>query len=229
MKLGMIGAALAAALSLGGCVSPLVTPNPLTMQYKVTNAVNWQQIAQRAVLAIPKSDNLQAVYVDAGGVGGAEFGGIYKRFLEEQLYLAGYPVVNTPEGAGIILSYEVAPLHYAPYSEKKLWQYFTPWGAAAGLGVAAASITRAETGVGVGAAATPLLDLAASMNGNTNAEVILTTTISVPNGGNHVNYVATETFYVQPDDLHFYTSSPDHAPPTGAVQTVSLPVAVGYR
>jgi hypothetical protein len=113
-----------AALStcLTGCVSPLVMPNEPAWQAKATNAINWRHFAEWTVAAIPKASTAtQPVYV-ADGPQGSPFNAIYKSYLEEQLMAAGYPVVQSPADATILMGFKADWVVYRPFASKRLAQ-----------------------------------------------------------------------------------------------------------
>lgn len=200
---GLLAAALAVALS--GCVSPLVEPDRAEWQHRAGDARDWQEMAKRTIAAIPlaSSGPSYSVYVQSDA---SPFGDAYKAYLEEALFAKGLPVLRTPDGAGIIIAYDVRPLNYAPGGKKHLADYFTPWAALGAAGTQLGKISRVDTAgaalVGVGAAA----DYAAGLNGATDAEVIVITRIESPRT-NNFHFVRSETVYVRPADLKFYNES----------------------
>ena len=223
-----VGALAAVAVALSGCVSPLVRPNPLALQSKATNAIHWQELAQRTVAAIPTSvGGPQATVYVAPGPENAEFATVYKRFLEEELYRQHYPVVNTPEGADITLNFDAQYLLYDK-SGKKLTDYASLYTSAAAVGGELRHIDSIDQGIGTGFATGIVFDFLASLNGTTNAEVVLSSTITSPRS-NHYHFVRTETFYVRPSDLHFFVEPPPPPPPPPSLAEVRLPVGPGVR
>jgi hypothetical protein len=185
-------------------VSPLVTPNPLEMQRKATNAINWKQLAQRTVTAIPAATSGPQFKVwVARGTEDIRFSPIYRQYLEEALYANGFIVLKNPVDADIVLDFTVEPLLYDK-GGKKLVEYGGFWTTAGGLGAQFRGISSLDTGLLAGAASGVALDFAAAINGATRAEVVVTSTLTSPRT-NHFHFVRTESFYVRPADLEeFY-------------------------
>lgn len=110
---------MAAVLSAGlaGCVAggtaPFVHNDPLRGQSKVTHAVNWHELAHRAIAALPSSGERLPVYVNSGPdvYEPSPFAQVYRQFLEEELLKANYPVAQTA-GAGITIEFNIHPLEY---------------------------------------------------------------------------------------------------------------------
>ena len=224
MKRLIVGlAALSATLS--GCVSPLVMPNPPAWQAKATNAVNWKHFAEWTVAAMPKSSpESQSVYVMPSPYG-TPFADIYTHYLEEQLFAAGYPVVKSPESASIIMGVKANWVVYPePLASKRLAQYFTLDSGLLGIVAATRHISRFDTALGAAAAAGPVFDLLAALNGATDAEVVVTSEITTK-GDDHIHFIRTETFYVRPSDVHLYRDSTDQPPMSGPPSVFSLPVS----
>jgi len=197
--------AAAFAVALSSCASPLVQPDPAEWQHRAGDARDWQEMAKRTVAAIPlaSSGPSYSVYVQSDG---SPFGDIYKDYLEEALFAKGFPVVRTPEGSDIAVSYEVRPLRYAPGGKKHLRDYFTP---AAVVGAAATEmgkISSVDTGVAAGLGLAAAADYAGSLDGATDAEVVVVTRIISPRT-NNFHFLRSETVYVRPSDLKFYNES----------------------
>lgn len=200
---GLLAAALAVALS--GCVSPLVEPDRAEWQHRAGDAQDWQQMAQRTVELIPLNSSSAgySVYVQSDG---SPFGDLYKDFLQEALFAKGFPVLRTPEGADIAVTYEVRPLNYAPGGKKHLMDYFGPLGVIAGAGTQLAKISSRDTGVAAGLGVAAAGDYAAALNGATDAEVVVVTRIESPRT-NNFHFMRSEVVYVRPSDLKFYNES----------------------
>jgi hypothetical protein len=213
MRLGFCAAAIA-SLALSGCVSPLVRPNELATQYKATNAIDWQEMAKRTVAAIPTSMSgpRTSVYVEEGPRD-SRFYAIYRRYLQQELYAQNYPVLRSPEGAGIILRTDTDwVLH--DKAGKRITDYATLWTTASGFFGQFRHISSVDTGYAAGIGTGILYDFLASLNGTTRAEVVVTSTI-VSSQTNNLHFVRSETIYVEPTELTYYM---DALPP------VSLPV-----
>lgn len=200
---GFLAAMLAVALT--GCVSPLVEPDPAEWQYRAGDAQDWRQMAKRNVDAIPlaSSGTGYSVYVLSDG---SPFGNIYKDFLEEKLFAKGFPILRTPQGADIVITYEVRPLNYAPGGKKHLMEYFTPYAVIGAVGTQVAKITSRDTAVAAGLGAGVAGDYAAALDGATDAEVVVVTRIESPRT-NNFHFMRSEVVYVRPADLKFYNES----------------------
>lgn len=212
------------SLALTGCVSPLVTPNPLETQYKVTNAIHWKDLAERTVVAIPSNVGgpQYRVYVSDGRQD-VRFYGIYKRFLEEALYRHNFLVVTDPRTADLILNVTAEPILYDHHG-KRLVQYASLWGVGGG-GIYSATrhITSIDTGIFAGAATAVALDFAAALNGATRAEIVVSTSLTSRDSIQH--FIRTETLYVLPSDLSaFYTPPPPPPPAPVIVENPTQPV-----
>jgi hypothetical protein len=115
----LIAATLAACETetVPGGTAPFVSRDPIKFQSKVTHAVNWQEMAQRAVTAIPWSgpgaDKLPA-YVKLGDnvPPDSPFADAYHHFLQEELLKANYPVVQQEADAHIVIDFDIRPLIY---------------------------------------------------------------------------------------------------------------------
>jgi len=194
--------AAALAVTLSGCVSPLVQPDRAEWQYKMTDARDWQEMARRTVAAIPFASNGQSynVYVQPDG---SPFGETYKAYLEEALFARGFSVVSAPEGASITLTDEVRPLMYEPDGKKRITDYASLYTAAAAGGGQLRNISSLDTGLGALAVAGVVVDYLAGLNGATNAEVVVTSKITSPQITNF-HFIRSETFYVRPADFPLY-------------------------
>jgi hypothetical protein len=219
LKQGLLAVSLAAALA--GCAAPLVRPNALAMQTKSEHAHDWQGLAQRAVLKLPSTvhDTRPAVFVESAPEE-SEFNTAYRRFVEQALYEANYPVLTTPRGAQIIIRTSVQPFLYDHGHEKSLFSYASFYTTAAAAGGQLRHISSTDTGFFAGLVAGPILDVLIGMNATTKAEVVVSTTIS--EGGNY-HYLGSETMYVQPSDLVLFVPPPQ---PRDA-PVVMLPVVNG--
>lgn len=197
---GLLAVAVAAALS--GCVSPLVQPDPPAWQHRAGEARDWQDMARRTVAAIPLASSGQSynVYVESDG---SPFGETYKAYLEEQLFARGFPVSRSPAGSDITVVYDVRPLLYEPRGNKRITDYASLTAAAtAGLGQLR-NISSLDTGFGAGLLVGAITDYLASLNGSTNAEVVVVSKIISPST-NNLHFVRSQTFYVRPSDLPLY-------------------------
>lgn len=204
----------ALSLALAGCVSPLVTPNPPATQYRATNAIDWQSLAQRTVAAIPSSMSgpKATVYV-ATGPRDSRFYRIYRKYLEQELYKQNYPVLRTAQGAAIILQTDSDwVLH--DRSGKKITSYATLWTAAAAVFGQFRHISSVDTGLAAGVGTGVVYDFLSSLNGTTRAEVVITTQI-ISEQTNALHFVRSEALYVDPTELPYYMN---------ALSDVALPV-----
>lgn len=195
----LLAAALAVALS--GCVSPMVQPDNAQWQHLAGDARDWQEMAKRTVAAIPLASSGPSynVYVESDG---SSFGDIYKDYLEEALFAKGFPVLRTPGGADITISYDVRPLRYAPQGRKHFGNFFSPFTIAEAAGTQLAKISNVDTGAAAALGVGAVVDYGLSLDG-TNAEVVVVTRINSPRT-NNVHFVRSETVYVRPADLKFY-------------------------
>ena len=233
MKRLAVAAVVAASLSVGGCVTPLVQPAPLTLQKKVDHAVNVQQlansVARKFALRVKTADK-PVIYV-APGPGDMPFAGAFKNDLEQALMGQGFAISRTALNAEVV-NFEVQPFLYGADNQKHLvdyWSFWTTW-ANIGWQISQGSHSRgtafAEAGV-IG----PILDVLDSMDQATPAEVTLTLSVV---DANRVYYLDTRNFYVRPADLPFYmTRVPKMAPQmmtadTAGLPVVALPVRAGY-
>jgi hypothetical protein len=210
----------AISIALSGCVSPLVKPNHLAGQYKATNVIDWQSMAQRTVAAIPASMSgpKATVYVDEGPRD-SRFYIIYRKYLEQELYKQNYPVLRTPDGATIILQTDTDwVLH--DRAGKKITDYATLWTTAAGVLGQFRNVSSLDTGFAAGIGTGVVYDFLASLNGTTRAEVVVTTTIVSPQT-NNLHFVRSEAIYVEPTELTSYMNT---------LPAVALPVThASYR
>src|ERR1700761_7825204 len=97
-------AASALALSMvSGCAAPLVTPNPLTMQYKAAHTSDWLNLARRTVDALPSSSLTEKprVFV-APGPADMAFANAYRTYLEQALSERGFQVVESSQDAVVL-------------------------------------------------------------------------------------------------------------------------------
>ena len=207
-KRGLLAAAMATAL--GGCVSPVVQPDPFMSQPRVGDAQDWQLMAKQTVAAIPMASNAPAynVYVESDG---SPFGNAYKAYLEKALYDRSYGVLRSPEGADFVVSYDVQAFNYYPGGKKRLIDYATFAAlAATGLGQFI-GISSVDTGLAALTATGGATDIAATYSGATNAEVLVTSRITSDRTRNF-HFVNPQTFYVRPVDLAFYLAPPPVVP-----------------
>jgi len=223
MKNRAILAAVLAA-SVSGCAGPLVRPDPVTFQSKVGHVTDWQALADRSVarFAAPLHTEPPAVYV-APGAADMPFAATYRKFVEMALMKRGYPVVESATDA-VVLNFDVQTFLYGDGNQKYPIEYASFWTTLGAIGTQLRHISSIDTGVAVGGAAGPILDLLASLNDTTRAEVLVTLTVA---DGSRLHYLDSETIYVQPSDLPFYwTQLPHSAPQTmrSGLTMVSLPV-----
>jgi len=197
---GLLAVAIATALS--GCVSPLVHPDRPMWQPKAGDARDWETMARDTVAHIPFAAPSQAVYVQSDG---SPFGETYKVYLEEKLLDRGFPVVRTPDAAGIVVEYKVQSMRYAPGGKKPLTGYNSLWAAAVGGLGQFRNISSIDTGLGANLVTGVAADSAAAFSGVTDAEVVVTSRIVVP-GNPNFHFIRSQTFYVRPVDLAFYRS-----------------------
>lgn len=192
--------AAAMAVTLSGCVSPLVEPDRAEWQHKMNDARDWQEMAKRTVAAIPLASSGPSynVYVEPGQT---QFGDTYKEYLEEQLFARGFPVARDEDAADIVLAFEVKPLLYA--DKKRITDYNSLRGAVvAGLGQAR-NISRLDTGLAALVETGAVFDYLSALNGATNTEVVVISKIRSPHTRNF-HFIRSETFYVPPTDFTMY-------------------------
>ena len=149
----------------------------------------------------------------------------YKRMMEEAILDSGLSVSRRPAGA-LIVNFEVETYAYGPRIKKTPFHYaslYTTLGAL-GWGLAEVGISTGA-GIGILAAAGPILDFLVAMGDITNAEVLVTTSIV---DHTTVLYQETEVFYVNPADLPLYWSMFPPAGPleTGPVEPELLPMKI---
>lgn len=111
----LVAVALAGCETVPGGTAPFVSRDPVKYQSKTTHAVNWQELAGRAVAAMPNPGGEKPpVYVNIGSYvdGDAPFAVVYKQFLEEALLKANYPVVQSAATAGTVIDFDIHPLAY---------------------------------------------------------------------------------------------------------------------
>lgn len=213
-----IAVVVAASAALSACAAPLVQPNPPSWQVKAEHLNDWQGLAQRAVAKIPGRDSDRPlVYVEPGAPN-MPFAAAYKRYLEEALFAAGYPVASKPEPTAISLHFDVQWFYYGHGNQKPITNYASLYTTAGLILGQARNVTRVDTGLGVAAGVGPVLDFLAAMNDTTRAEVMLTTKIE---SGSRYHFLASENFYVQPRDLVFYLAPPEPLD----MRLVQLPIA----
>jgi len=212
MKSLAIAVAVAAGLSLAGCVSPLVKPAPLTLQPKVAHAANIQQLANSAArkfaLTVKISDK-PLVYV-APGPSDMPFAATFKSELEQALMAQGFSVSQNALGAEV-LNFEVQPFLYGSDRQKHLLEYNSFWTTWANIGY---QISQMNHSVGssfaVAGVIGPVFDVLSAMDQSTPAEVVLKLSVV---DVNRVFYAQSQRFYVHPADLPFYmTRLPMSAP-----------------
>jgi hypothetical protein len=141
----------------------------------------------------------------------------------------GYPVVETSDNA-VALNFDVQTYLYGAGNQKRLVQYASFWTTLGAIGTQLRHISSYDTGVAVGAAAGPILDVLNAINDTTPAEVTVTLTVT---DRDRLHFTQAENFYVQPNDLPFYwTSVPDSVPQpisTAPLSTVALPILSAQR
>lgn len=213
------------ALGLGGCATPMVTPQPPTFQSKMGYVADWEALADRTAkhfIASLKGEN-RPVYV-APGPSDMPFAAAYRNLLEEKLR-AHLDVKQTAEGA-TVLRFSVQTFLYKDPNQKLPIEYGTFWATLAALSVPLRTISSVDTAIAAGAVAMPLVDILRSINDTTNAEVSLTQTVLSPDGTYLVHRDST-AFYIQPRELPFYwTHVPDSLPQAkqAILDETSLPV-----
>jgi hypothetical protein len=220
----------ALALATAGCAAPLVRPNPITFQSKVEHVADWQALADRTVdhFAATLHTNPPSVFV-APGPADMPFAGTYRKFLQQALLRRGYSVVESASDA-VVLNFDVQTFLYGDRNQKYPVEYATFWTTAGAIGTQLRHVASYDTGVGIGAAVGPIIDVLASINDTTRAEVTLTLTVA---DDTRLHYLTSETFYVQPSDLPFYWSRlPASVPQTmpsnpAGLTVVSLPITGG--
>lgn len=197
-----IAAVPAVALCLAGCVSPMVKPNPLAFQAKAEHAHDWERLAERAVMALPSTQNhqIQRVYVEPAP-GQSPFAIAYRAFLQTSLYRHNYTVMTTPRQAEIVLRYNVQVVDHKPGGNKPMYQYASLYtGSAAALGQFR-NISSIDTGFAAGIVTGVAHDFLAAFDGATDTEIVVSTTIE---DGVHFNYLGSETLYVRPAERRLY-------------------------
>ncbi len=212
------------AVGVSGCAGPLVRPNPVTFESKIGHVTDWQALADRSVdrFAATLHAAPPNVYV-APGAADMPFATTYRKFVEMALMKRGYPVVETATEA-VVLNFDVQTFLYGNGNQKYPVQYATFWTTVGAIGTQLRDVSSVDTGTAMGLAAGPIIDLLASLNETTKAEVLLTVTVS---DGTRLHYLDSEAVYVQPSDLPFYWSQLPQATPQPmrpGLTTVSLPV-----
>jgi hypothetical protein len=116
-----IAIAAVLAVALAGCettvpggTAPFVSDDAAKWQSKVTHAVNWQELADRAVAGLPTWPEKFPVFVETGPYmdPNSPFAAVYGQFLQEALLRANYPVVRTRADARIKIGFDLHPLVY---------------------------------------------------------------------------------------------------------------------
>lgn len=204
-----------AALGLAGCAAPLVTPKPPTFQPKADHVADWSDLAGRTAqrFAAGFHGNAPAVYV-APGPADMPFAAAYRNMMEQELLRRNFRVQETAAGA-VVLRFEVQTFLYRN-NDQKLFpvDYATFWTSLAAIGIQLRHVASLDTGAAIGAGAGPVFDILASMADTTNAEAVLTLTVS---DGSQLYYRDSETLYVHPEELPFYwTHTPDVVPQSKA-------------
>jgi hypothetical protein len=218
------------AITVTGCAGPLVRPNPVTFQSKAEHVTDWQALADRSVERFAAMLHMEPpnVYV-APGPADMPFAITYRKFVEMALMKRGYPVVENANDA-VVLNFDVQTFLYGGGNQKYPVEYATFWTVAGALGAQLRHVSSIDTGVAIGAAAGPIVDLLATLNDTTRAEVLLTLTVV---DANRVHYLDSETIYVQPLDLPFYwtqvPASADQDMQTEGLKLVALPVSRDSR
>lgn len=220
-----------AAFAVAGCAAPLVKPKAPTFQPKAAHVVDWSDLAQRTARRFANSfrGNTPAVYV-APGPADMPFAAAYRNLLEQDLLRRQLRVQETAVGA-VVLRFQVQTFLYRD-GDQKLFpvDYATLWTTLAAIGIQLRHVASLDTGAAIGLGAGPVVDVLASMADTTNAEAVLTLTVS---DGTQLYYRDSETLYVRPEELPFYwTRVADVVPQARApdIAVTELPVrrAGGY-
>lgn len=219
------------SVSLASCAAPLVTLDRVSAQYKVEHANDWEHLAQRTIgeYAETVKGEKPPVFV-APGPADMPFSDAYRRYAEQELYKRGFPVVQSASSA-VVLTYQVQTFYYAGNKQQRAYESGTVLGAVGVIGTQVADISSVDTGAAAAFGAGIAYDIVKSMNDRTQAEVILTLRIE---GDSKLYFTSIESFYVQQQDLPFYSTnvadqSPQRLSAQAAMQEVRIPVVAGFR
>jgi hypothetical protein len=237
-----------AAVALAGCAQPGVKLNGASSQYKLTNAVHWESLADRTANDLtrslrrvteitgaghaivqgrvePASLGARVYYVNSQQPDSA-FAKVFTPYLQEALIRRGY-AVTTRQTNAVVVNYDAKTFVYGTGGKSPL-DYASFWTTAGAVGLALSyadwSYTTAGIAGGLGLVALgPILDYFAMISDVTNAEVILTTSVVA---GPEILYQHSETAYIKPADMAFYWSAyPEMRPmETPALAAEALPV-----
>lgn len=243
-----------AALAVGvvallcGCQTPYVFPKPLSLQSRVDSVYDWERLAYRMLAVVPNDQRFEAVFPSPNAIartgvgatplyvawetnGGSDFDKAFRTLLEKALVQRGYTVVQSPQGA-VTVSFSTQSFLYDSDHNSHILESPTALAVTSTIVGQFHRVRNLDTGLGVGLATTPFVDLLATLDDKTDAEVLVSITVGDDvsiadkltvaaaknaSANRRVLYRCTETLYVKPSDLHFYLSS--QSPPV-----VSLPV-----
>jgi hypothetical protein len=205
----------AATFALTGCSTPLVTPEPPTIQHEMTYLRDWEALASRTAANFTDtfSDHNQPVFVSPGP-SDMPFAISYRKYLEKELLERGVPVRESAAGA-MVLSFDVQTFIHRGDHNKTPLDYLLFYNPIDG--------SFAFDGFGKPDPSSPTLFNDAKF------EVVLT--LTVMNGVN-VAHRDMRRFYVGSNDLAFYwTRLGDFIPQAKAINApeVPLPIHGGYR
>ena len=202
--------ALVAFLTVGltSCASPLVQPNPFALQSKATQAINWRQLAERAVDRLPHAftKDPPSVYVAFDGPE-SEFSIGYIRFLQQALYEHRFRVALSPDNASFIMKTRTQSFIYDKWHNKRLVSYLSTATTGGGILYFGAHLLdhTADAAAGAALAIAPVADTLVAINGVTDAEVTVSTSVESPDH-RYYDYLGSEIIYVKPQDLEqFFT------------------------
>ena len=241
---------LAAAAALAGCSQPGVELNKPSSQYKITNAVHWESLADRTADDLtrslrrvteitgaghsivqgriePASLGARVYYINSQQPDSA-FSKVFTPYLREALIRKGYSV-TTRQANAVVVNYDAKTFVYGgPNRAKSALDYATFGTTAAAIGLALSfndwTATTGGIAGGLGLMALgPILDYFAMISDVTNAEVILTTSVIA---GPEILYQHSETAYIKPADMAFYWSAYPETRPleTPALAAEALPI-----
>jgi hypothetical protein len=238
----------AVAVMLTSCAQPGVKLNGASSQYKLTNAVHWESLADRTADDLtgslrrvteisgaghaiiqgrvePASMAGRVYYVNSQQPDSA-FAKVFTPYLREALIRKGYSVTTRQTNA-VVVNYDAKTFTYGTGGKSPL-DYASFWTTAAAVGLALSynewTYTSAGIAGGLGLVALgPILDYFAMISDVTNAEVILTTSVVA---GSEILYQHSETAYIKPADMAFYWSAYPETRPleTPALAAEALPV-----
>jgi hypothetical protein len=212
--------ALTSIVVLTGCAHPLVRPDDLaSSQFKVEDVADWETLASRTAVQLEyklggypngpvalvgneparETKGGAPLFIDVEG--SSAFSDTFKPLLEKQLIARGFTIVPAPLGAHVV-EVEAKTFLYNPQRRlKSPVQYATFWTTAYGIGALARNVASLDTGVAIAEGGGVVADLLFAMNGQTNAEVLVLTSVS---DTFQVYYRGSEEFYVRPSDLPLY-------------------------